>query len=155
MLKRRFPEPEASGGSAKRARQLDWDRESLQQQGHRVARSQVEGIPRAWRLQVFDRESLVEPGTQIVCVEERGSGWGVSGQPPFWGEFFDPDYIVRSRGKSSARQAEAVKHIAFPLWRAFVCAIARRNPFPHSKFVRRAGIEHRTSQVSLQDRATT
>ena len=50
MLKRRFPEPEASG-SAKRARQLDWDRESLQQQVHRVARSQVEGIPRAWRLQ--------------------------------------------------------------------------------------------------------
>ena len=47
MLKRRFPEPEASGGSAKRARQLDRDRESLQQQGHRVARSQVEGIPRA------------------------------------------------------------------------------------------------------------
>ena len=63
MLKRRFPEPEASGGSAKRARQLDRDRESLQQQGHRVARSQVEGIPRAWRLQIIDRESLVEPGT--------------------------------------------------------------------------------------------
>ena len=77
MLKRKFPEPEASGSPrAKRARQLDRDRESLQQRGHRVARSQVEGIPRAWRLQVFDRESLVEPGTQIVCVEERGSGWG-------------------------------------------------------------------------------
>ena len=58
MLKRRFPEPEASGGSAKRARQLDRDRESLQQQGHRVARSQVEGIPRAWRLQIIDRERL-------------------------------------------------------------------------------------------------
>ena len=72
MLKRRFPEPEASGGSAKRARQLDRDRESLQQQGHRVARSQVEGIPRAWRLQVIDRESLVEPGTQIA----RGGGKG-------------------------------------------------------------------------------
>ena len=71
MLKRRFPEPEASGGSAKRARQLDRDRESLQQQGHRVARSQVEGIPRAWRLQIIDRERLVEPGTQIACVEER------------------------------------------------------------------------------------
>ena len=70
MLKRRFPEPEASGG-AKRARQLDWDRESLRQQGHRVARSQVEGIPRAWRLQIIDRERLVEPGTQIACVEER------------------------------------------------------------------------------------
>ena len=79
MLKRKFPEPEASGSPrAKRTRQLDRDRESLQQRGHRVARSQVDGIPSAWRLQVFDRESLVEPGTQIVCVEERGSGWGVS-----------------------------------------------------------------------------
>ena len=66
MLKRKFPKPEASGSPrAKRARQLDRDRESLQQRGHRVARSQVEGIPSAWRLQVFDRESLVEPGTQI------------------------------------------------------------------------------------------
>ena len=96
MLKRKFPEPEASG-SAKRARQLDWDRESLQQQGHRVARSQIEGIPRAWRLQVIDRESLVEPGTQIACVEERPKGW-VS-VAPVEGEFFDPKWIFdRSRG---------------------------------------------------------
>ena len=65
MLKRRFPEPEAKGGSAKRARQLDRDRESLQRQGHRVARSQVEGVPHAWRLQVIDRESLVEPGVRV------------------------------------------------------------------------------------------
>ena len=135
MLKRRFPEPEASGGSAKRARQLDRDRESLQQQGHRVARSQVEGIPRAWRLQIIDRERLVEPGTQIACVEERL--WYQ--QVPVEGEFFDPDWIFRSRGKGPARQAKAVKYIAFPLWKAFVRAIARRNSSPHSNSVRRAG----------------
>ena len=135
MLKRRFPEPEASGVSAKRARQLDRDRESLQQQGHRVARSQVEGIPRAWRLQIIDRERLVEPGTQIACVEERL--WYQ--QVPVEGEFFDPDWIFRSRGKGPARQAKAVKYIAFPLWKAFVRAIARRNSSPHSKSVRRAG----------------
>ena len=153
MLKRRFPEPEASGGSAKRARQLDRDRESLQQQGHRVARSQVEGIPRAWRLQIIDRERLVEPGTQIVCVEERL--WYQ--QVPVEGEFFDPDWIFRSRGKGPARQAKAVKYIAFPLWKAFVRAIARRNPSPHSNSVRRAGkaglFERLCGRVKCQEEA--
>jgi len=120
MLKRKRA---VSGGaeshSAKRARRAASELSRLGIGGHRIVPS---SLRRAWRLDLVEGAALVDPSSQIWCLDE-GPNFR------FRDQVRKKNWRSRFRGRESAQQAQFVKSIAGPLWAAFAKRIARRHWF--------------------------